>query len=100
MKALTVNIGVDFALHNDLMPTFLQPVFVIVVQSLEDVRVLTYGFVAQTPDQVVGDRPDSKRTPFSVRLITDNLLAPHAGEPGLTGARKWHCPPQQLPPAT
>lgn len=76
MAAMTVNVGVDFALHMQLMPTFLQPFFLVIVlgEPLQ-ARVATYGFVAEKPHQVVGDRPESKRTPFCVRLLSPNLLS-------------------------
>lgn len=76
MAAMTVNVGVDFALHMQLLPTFLQPFFLVIVlgEPLE-ARVATYGFVAEKPHQVVGDRPESKRTPFCVRLLSPNLLS-------------------------
>lgn len=75
MVAMSVNVGVDFALHMKLMPTFLQPLFVIIMlgDPLE-ARAATYGFVASTPRQVIGDRPEAKRTPFCVRLLSPNLL--------------------------
>jgi len=71
---MTVNVGLDFALHTGLMPAFLQPVFVIIAlgEPLQ-FRVATYGFIAEKPDQVVGDRPETKRTPFVVRLLNTDL---------------------------
>lgn len=76
MAAMTVNVGIDFALSMNLMPTFLQPFFVILVSSdLKQARAATYGFVAQKPTHIVGDRPESKRTPFCVRLVSPNLLS-------------------------
>lgn len=76
MAAMTVNVGVDFALHMKLMPTFLQPFFLIIVLgNMEEARAATYGFVAERPQQIVGDRPESKRTPFCVRLLSPNLLS-------------------------
>eukprot|EP00439_Symbiodinium_sp_Y106_P073249 s1740_g13.t1 len=38
-------------------------------------RAATYGFVAEMPTQIVGDRPESKRTPFCVRLLSPDLLS-------------------------
>eukprot|EP00927_Polykrikos_kofoidii_P013999 TRINITY_DN160_c1_g1_i2.p1 TRINITY_DN160_c1_g1~~TRINITY_DN160_c1_g1_i2.p1 ORF type:complete len:249 (-),score=46.42 TRINITY_DN160_c1_g1_i2:171-917(-) len=73
--ALSVNIGLDFALRMKLMPTFLQPVFVLIVLGEPaQVRAATYGFVAESPRQVAGDRPETKRSPFCVRLLSPNLL--------------------------
>jgi hypothetical protein len=78
--AMTVNVGVDFALHMKLMPMFLQPFFLIVViPEVNDARVVTYGFVSAQPQDVVGDRPEAKRTPQCVRLLSPNLLRP--GDP-------------------
>jgi hypothetical protein len=79
--AMTVNVGMDFALHMKLMPTFLQPFFLIVVlgEPLE-ARAATYGFVAEKPQQIAGDRPESKRTPFCVRLLSPNLLGASAAK--------------------
>eukprot|EP00913_Durusdinium_trenchii_P026269 g24648.t1 len=44
MAAMTVNVGIDFATTMQLMPTFLQPLFLIVVrgdESIQEVRVLS-----------------------------------------------------------
>lgn len=84
--AMTVNVGMDFALHMQLLPTFLQPFFLIIVlgQPLE-ARVATYGFVAAEPQHIVGDRPESKRTPFCVRLLSPNLL----GDAAEADASNW-----------
>lgn len=77
VQAMTVNVGIDFALHMKLLPTFLQPFFLIIaMDSPLEARAATYGFVAQTPTQISGDRPDSKRSPFCVRLLSPDLLAP------------------------
>jgi hypothetical protein len=75
--AMTVNVGIDFALHMKLMPTFLQPFFLIIIMpDMKEARAATFGFVADSPQHIVGDRPESKRTPFCVRLLSPNLLAP------------------------
>jgi len=75
MAAMTVNVGIDFALKMNLVPMYLQPAFVIIVLgSPLEARVATFGFVAGKPTQVCGDRPESKRTPFCVRLLSPNLL--------------------------
>jgi len=84
MAAMTVNVGFDFAVQMKLMPAFLQPFFLIVVLGDSDcspllggqleARAATYGFVAESPTQVAGDRPESKRTPFCVRLLSQDLL--------------------------
>merc|ERR1712146_445706 len=71
ISRMTVNVGMDFAAETSLLPAFLQPAFVITVLGDPlQFRVTTYGFVASTPAQVVGDRPDTKRTPFVVRLVS------------------------------
>lgn len=71
MAQTTVNVGIDFASQMALVPMFLQPVFVVMgLGEPLQVRVLTYGFFAEKPQQVVGDRPDSKRSPFVVRLCS------------------------------
>jgi len=80
MLAMTVNVGLDFALHMEMLPTFLQPFFLVIVlgEPLQ-ARIATYGFVAQRPDQITGDRPESKRTPICVRLLSPDLLAEEDG---------------------
>merc|ERR1712179_395703 len=87
---MTVNIGLDFALHMEMMPTFLQPFFlVIVLGEPMEARVATYGFVAQRPDQITGDRPESKRTPFCVRLLSPNLMAEVDGQNSEAYGQNW-----------
>ena len=79
MSAVSVNVGIDFALHMQLLPAFLQPFFLIIVLGdLTEARTATYGFVAASPGQIQGDHPESKRTPFCVRLLSPNLLAAEA----------------------
>lgn len=75
MLAMTVNVGLDFALHMEMLPTFLQPFFLVIMlgEPLQ-ARIATYGFVAERPDQITGDRPESKRTPMCVRLLSPDLL--------------------------
>ncbi|CAJ1402015.1 unnamed protein product, partial [Effrenium voratum] len=78
MAATTVNVGIDFATTMQLMPTFLQPLFLLVVRgdgAAQEARAATYGFVAEQPSQILGDRPESKRTPFCVRLLSPNLVS-------------------------
>merc|ERR1719291_82162 len=76
IASMTVNVGIDFAVQMKLMPMFLQPAFLIVLlgEPLQ-ARAATYGFVAERPQQICGDRPESKRTPFCVRLLSPDLLA-------------------------
>mmetsp|Transcript_139311 Transcript_139311/g.277824 ORF Transcript_139311/g.277824 Transcript_139311/m.277824 type:complete len:255 (-) Transcript_139311:70-834(-) len=87
MAAMTVNVGVDFAMHMNLMPTFLQPLFLIVILGdMAEARAATYGFIAATPQQIEGKCPESKRTPFCVRLLSPNLLA---NDENGSGVKKW-----------
>lgn len=90
VQAMTVNVGIDFALHMKLLPTFLQPFFLIIVMdSPLEARAATYGFVAQLPDQISGDRPDSKRSPFCVRLLSPDLLHEPSCGTDLTAPNGW-----------
>lgn len=76
MAGMTVNVGVDFALHMKLLPTFLQPFFLIILLAdMKEARAATYGFVASRPDHISGKQPEDKRTPFCVRLLSPNLLS-------------------------
>lgn len=67
---LTPGPGVQVAMHSGLPAALWQPTFVVCVGAGQ-VRVLTLAFVGEP---VVGDRPTTKRTPFLVRLLTENLL--------------------------
>ncbi|CAK9088747.1 unnamed protein product [Durusdinium trenchii] len=44
-------------------------------RATPEARAATYGFVAEQPKQIFGDRPESKRTPFCVRLLSPDLIA-------------------------
>lgn len=81
IASMTVNIAIDFALKMNLLPMFLQPAFLIVMlgQPLQ-AKAATYGFVAEQPNQINGDRPESKRTPFCVRLMSPDLLTATADD--------------------
>lgn len=78
ISSMTVNIALDFAQTMKLMPVFLQPAYVLILLhpagSPLQARAATYGFVAEKPQQIQGDRPESKRTPFCVRLLSPDLL--------------------------
>lgn len=77
MAAMTVNIGLDFTRHMKLLPQLLQPLVLIVVMGkISEARTATYGFVAERNEQIQGDRPESKRTPICVRLVSPDLLTP------------------------
>eukprot|EP00440_Ansanella_granifera_P002539 gb/GFBE01002760.1/.p1 GENE.gb/GFBE01002760.1/~~gb/GFBE01002760.1/.p1 ORF type:complete len:250 (+),score=43.43 gb/GFBE01002760.1/:1-750(+) len=79
IAAMSVNVGIDFATTMQLMPTFFQPLFLVAVRvdsgNVCEARAATYGFVAEKHTQVVGDRPESKRTPFCVRLLSPDLMS-------------------------
>lgn len=67
---ISVSPGMQLVVERGLPPVLLQPTFVICIGGGQ-VRVLTFAFIGEP---VTGDRPDRKRTPFSIRLATDNLL--------------------------
>ncbi|CAL1167322.1 unnamed protein product [Cladocopium goreaui] len=67
---LSVSPGMQLVVERGLPPVLYQPTFVICVGGGQ-VRVLTFAFVGAP---VTGDRPDRKRTPFSIRLATDDLV--------------------------
>lgn len=50
-------------------------------EVLASVRVLTYGFVG---GPATGERPDTKSTPYMLRLLTENLLLGHEAGKGQT----------------
>mmetsp|Transcript_112829 Transcript_112829/g.325956 ORF Transcript_112829/g.325956 Transcript_112829/m.325956 type:complete len:259 (+) Transcript_112829:71-847(+) len=90
IASMTVNIAIDFALQMKLLPMFMQPAFLIVLLGDPvEARAATYGFVAETPQQISGDRPESKRTPFCVRLLSPNLLEPSAAGGAGEPCNKW-----------
>jgi len=68
---ITVGPGMHVVLKQKLSPVLLQPAFVICI-SRSQVRVLTFAFIGEP---VTGDRPETKRTPFILRLLTGNLAA-------------------------
>jgi len=67
---LSVSPGMQLVVERGLPPVLYQPTFVICVGGGQ-LRVLTFAFVGAP---VTGDRPDRKRTPFSIRLATDDLI--------------------------
>jgi len=86
MLAMTVNAGIDFAEHMGMEPQLFQPFFLVILMGEPlEVRVATYGFVAVKHQQVTGDRPESKRTPFCVRLLSPDLM--RAGD--TDAAQSW-----------
>lgn len=58
----------------EILPVLLQPTYVIVVLSAAaQVRLLTYGYIAEDHEQIWGDRPDQKRTAFALQIISPEL---------------------------
>mmetsp|Transcript_21978 Transcript_21978/g.63368 ORF Transcript_21978/g.63368 Transcript_21978/m.63368 type:complete len:418 (+) Transcript_21978:64-1317(+) len=76
---ISVGPGMQVVEQKDLPPALWQPAFVVCIGGGQ-VRVLTVAFVG---DPVIGDRPDRKRTPFLLRLLTSDLVA--AVAPALEG---------------
>jgi len=86
MKNVSVNAALRLLQAAELKPKdlqFLQPRFVVLVgragavldperPDRPVVRMATYGFIG---GPVLGDRPDRKYTPCSLRILTDDLLA-------------------------
>jgi len=62
--------GMQVVMQGHLRPALWQPLFAICVGHSQ-LRVLTFAFVGEP---VIGDRPASKRTPWVLRLATDDLL--------------------------
>jgi len=75
MKAIATHVSIGPGLQvvqlNGLPPALWQPMYAICVGAGQ-VRVVTYAFVG---GPVVGDRPDRKRTPYILRLVTSDLAA-------------------------
>jgi len=65
--------GMQVVLQEKLPPALWQPTFVICI-SRSQVRVVTFAFVGEP---AAGDRPENKRTPFMLRMLTDNISAAH-----------------------
>lgn len=77
--AMSASVGVAFAIHVGLLPQLLQPLYILVLieardGSLAQARVLVAGFVCKKAEQIVGDRPESKRTPWLALLASPDLL--------------------------
>lgn len=78
--AMSGSVGIDFSQHVGLLPTFMQPMFVLLIlggsrEVLPQMRLLTYGFVAGSCTQVSAGSPESKNTPFCARLTSPDLLS-------------------------
>jgi len=67
---ISVGPGLHVAAHCGLPPALWQPVYVVCIGAGQ-ARVLTLAFIGEP---VMGDRPEYKRTPFVLQLLTDNLL--------------------------
>mmetsp|Transcript_63851 Transcript_63851/g.122767 ORF Transcript_63851/g.122767 Transcript_63851/m.122767 type:complete len:398 (-) Transcript_63851:175-1368(-) len=63
--------GMQVVLQEKLPPALWQPTFIICI-SPSQVRVLTFAFVGAP---ATGDRPERKRTPFLMRMLTDDISA-------------------------
>ena len=68
---ISVSPGMQLVAECGLDPVLYQPTFVVCIGGGQ-LRVLTFAFVG---GPVSGDRPDRKRTPFAIRLATDDLVA-------------------------
>ena len=68
---IAVSPGMQLVAECGLDPVLYQPTFVVCIGGGQ-LRVLTFAFVG---GPVSGDRPDRKRTPFAIRLATDDLVA-------------------------
>jgi len=79
---LTVDVCMQVVRENGHLKALWQPISAICVHNGQ-VRVMTLAFVGEP---VCGERPDEKRTPFLLRLLTDDLAAPASGsqDPVLT----------------
>lgn len=70
-RHISVGPSIQFLMERNLKPALWQPFYAICVAHRQ-VRVLTMAFIG---DPVMGDRPDRKRTPFCLRLASENLAA-------------------------
>jgi len=68
---ISVSPGMQLVLSKSLPPALWQPFFAVCVGSGQ-VRVITVAFVGQP---VSGTGPSSKRTPFFIRLVTEDVMA-------------------------
>ena len=69
---LSVGAAMEALTQHGCAPAMHQNKFLLLVGQ-DSVRVLTYGYIGEP---VSGDRPDTKHTPFTLRLLTENLLSP------------------------
>jgi hypothetical protein len=70
----------EFLEMRHMMPTFFQPRFLLFIDSDNSVRIMTYGFVAQDIAEVRGARPDTKCSPFLMRITSEDLSQPEKDE--------------------
>mmetsp|Transcript_20260 Transcript_20260/g.44942 ORF Transcript_20260/g.44942 Transcript_20260/m.44942 type:complete len:251 (-) Transcript_20260:195-947(-) len=85
LKSLSVSVEIDCTMNLDLSPQMMQPLYLILA-SKSQVRVCTYAFVVSSDPtrqktDVKGDRPTEKRTPYSCRIVSPNLLEETLEEP-------------------
>jgi hypothetical protein len=77
--AMSGSVGIDFSQHTGLLPTFMQPMFVLLILAGDadvppQVRLITYGFVAGSMAQIGMGRTEMQSTPFCARLLSPDLL--------------------------
>jgi hypothetical protein len=70
----------EFLKMRGLEIAFYQPRFLLFIDRDGSVRIMTYGFVAQHIEEVRGSRPDSKCSPFLMRLTSEDLSQPERDE--------------------
>lgn len=76
----SVSPGMQAAVETGMPPGLWQPMYVICIGSAQ-IRVVTFAFIG---GPAIGDRPDTKRTPFVLRLTTSDLM--HAASTATSGA--------------
>jgi len=79
---LTVDVCMQVVREHGQLKALWQPTYAICVHNGQ-IRVMTLAFVGEP---VCGDRPSEKRTPFLLRLLTDDLAAPASGSQDLVPA--------------
>lgn len=66
--------GLAFAEERGVLRCFLQPIYVILCMGNPlQIRILTYGYVAESAEEVMGERPSRKWTPFLARLLSPEV---------------------------
>mmetsp|Transcript_107684 Transcript_107684/g.186395 ORF Transcript_107684/g.186395 Transcript_107684/m.186395 type:complete len:220 (+) Transcript_107684:3-662(+) len=77
---ISVSPGMQAAVQTGMPPGMWQPMYIIGIGSAQ-IRVVTFAFIG---GPAIGDRPDTKRTPFVLRLTTSDLM--HAASTAANGA--------------